>query len=149
MTIYYPAYLLLQQTYNEQLRSLKSFTVYKANDWEDEFGEHIQSSVVFEAIAFLESKKLLTVVSFRECSTCSMTEEGKHACKKFESSEEYKNCLKNEKSGSPDLHESNMQHFFDEKNREQYQEKQRVKLMKACSDFFGFYKKPFRVSAIA
>ncbi len=137
MTIYYPAYLLLQKIYNEQLRSLKNFTVYKANDWEDEFGEHIQSSVVFEAIAFLERKKLVTVTSFRECSTCSMTEEGKQACKKFENSEEYKICRKNEKSDSLALHESNMQHFFDQKNREQYQEKQRMKLMKACSDFFG------------
>ncbi len=137
MTIYYPAYLLLQKINSEQLRTLKNFTVYKANEWEDEFGKKIPSSVVFEAIAFLERKKLVNVTSFRECSTCSMTEEGKQACKKFESSEEYKICRKNEKSGSLALHESNMQHFFDQKNREQYQEKQRMKLMKACSDFFG------------
>lgn len=137
MTIYYPAYLLLQKIYSEQLRTLKNFTVYKANEWEDEFGKKIQSSVIFEAIAFLERKKLVNVTSFRECSSCSMTEEGKQACKKFENSEEYKICRKHEKSGSFALQESNMQHFFDQKNREQYQEKQRMKLIQTCSAFFG------------
>lgn len=135
MTIYYPAYLLLQKTYNEQLRTLKNFTVYKANEWEDEFGKKIQSSVVFEAITFLERKKLVTVTSFRECSTCSMTEEGKQACKKFESSEEYKSFRKS--NNSLLIQESNMQQFFDHKNREQYQEKQMMRLSEVCSAFFG------------
>ncbi len=135
MTIYYTAYLLLHKTYNEQLHSLKNLTVYKANDWEDEFGKHIQSSVVFEAIAFLERKKLVTVTSFRECSTCRITEEGKQACKKFENSEAYSLYRKNTDNLRP--HESNMQQFFDHKNREQYQEKQWMKLNQACADFFG------------
>lgn len=135
MTIYYPAYLLLQKTYSEQLRTLKNFTVYKANEWEDEFGKKIQSSMVFEAIAFLERKKLIHITSFRECSTCSITEEGKKACKTFESSEEYRTCRKN--SDSIALQESSMRQFFDQKNREQYQEKQRMKLIKASTVFFG------------
>lgn len=135
MTIYYPAYLLLQKTYSEQLRTLKNLTVYKANEWEDEFGKKIQSSVVFEAIAFLERKKLVTVTRFRECSTCSMTEEGKQACKKFESSEEYKSFRKS--NGSLLMQESNMQQFFDHKNREQYQEKQMMRLSRVCSAFFS------------
>jgi hypothetical protein len=135
MTIYYPAYLLLQKTYSEQLRTLKNFTVYKANEWEDDFGKKIQSSMVFDAIAFLERKKLLNVTSFRECSTCSMTEEGRQACKKFESSEEYRMFRKS--GDSLALNESNMQHFFAQKNREQYQEKQRLMLIQICSAFFG------------
>jgi hypothetical protein len=135
MNVYYPAYLLLQKTYNEQLRALKNLTVYKANEWEDEFGKKIQSSMVFEAIAFLERKKLVSVTSFRECSTCTMTEEGRQAYKKFESSEEYKAYLKG--SGSIAPQESNMQIFFDHKNKEQYQEKQMAKLSNACSTFFG------------
>lgn len=135
MNVYYPAYLLLQKTNSEHLRALKNLTVYKANEWEDEFGKKIQSSVIFEAIAFLERKKLVSVTSFRECSTCSITEEGRQAYKKFENSEEYKSYLKS--SGSLALPESNMQMFFDHKNREQYQEKQMMKLSKACSAFFG------------
>jgi Fe-S cluster assembly scaffold protein SufB len=135
MNIYYPAYLLLQKTNSEHLRALKNLTVYKANEWEDDFGKKIQSSVVFEAIAFLERKKLVSVTSFRECSTCSITEEGRQTYKKFESSEEYKAYLKG--SGSLALSESNMQLFFDHKNKEQYQEKQMAKLSNACSVFFG------------
>ena len=135
MNVYYPAYLVLQKTFSEHLRALKNLTVYKANEWEDEFGKKIQSSMVFEAVAFLERKKLVSVTSFRECSTCSITEEGKLTCKKFENSEDYKTYLKS--SGSLTLQESNMQIFFDHKNKEQYREKQMAKLSNACSTFFG------------
>jgi hypothetical protein len=135
MNVYYPAYLLLRKTYHENLRALKKLTVYKANEWEDDFGKKIQSNLVFEAIAFLERKKLISVTSFRECSTCSMTEEGKQIYKKFEGSEAYKTYLKS--SGSLTLQDSNMQIFFDHKNKEQYQEKQMAKLSTACSGFFG------------
>lgn len=135
MNLYYPAYLLLQKIYNEQFHTLKSFTVYKANEWEDAFGKKIQSPQVFEAIAFLERKKLVSVTSFRECSACSITEEGKQACRTFESSEEYRLYRKNSHSLSPQ--ESTMQLFFDHKNREQYLENQMIRLSKACSAFFS------------
>lgn len=135
MNLYYPAYLLLQKTYNEHVYALRKLTVYKVNEWEDAFGGKIQSSVVFEAMAFLESKKLLTVTSFRKCSTCGITEAGKQAYKKFEASEEYKAYLN--KSNVEALRESRMQIFLDAGSRERYQQKEMQKLSKVCSAFFG------------
>jgi hypothetical protein len=135
MNFYYPAYLLLQKIYSEQLHALKNLTVYKSNDWEDEFGKKIQSSMVFEAIRFLELKKFLKVTNFRECSTCTITEEGKLAYKKFENSDDYTDYLKS--TNKTTVTENNIQVFFDHKNKEQFEAKQMVKLNRACSAFFS------------
>lgn len=135
MNLYYPAYLLLQKTYTEHVYGLRKLTVYKANEWEDAFGEKIQSPAVFDAMAFLESKKLLTVTSFRKCSTCGITEEGKRVYKRFESSDEYKAYLN--KRSAESVRDSRMQMFFDAGSRERYQEKEMQKLSKVCEAFFG------------
>ncbi len=134
MKSYYPAYLLLQKIYNERVRTLGNLTIYKINEWEDAFGKKIPSNVIFEAIKFLELKNLVKVTSFRECSTCSITDEGNSAYGKFEKSEKYKDYLLEADKVTTQGH--NISVFFDKKNTEHHNQILITKLNDACSAFF-------------
>ncbi len=134
MNYHYPAYLLLQKIYNERTGSLRNLTVYKANEWEDSFGKKIPNNLIFAAINYLASKNLVNVTSFRECSTCNMTEEGTLAYTKFEKSDMYKRYLLEAEKIT--VEGNNISIFFDKKNTEHHNQMLKTMLNDACVTFF-------------
>lgn len=134
MNSYYLVYLLLQKIYNEKIRTHGNLTVYKANDWEDDFGKKFSSNLIFKEIKFLETRNLVNVTHFRECSTCKITSEGSLAYENFEKSEQYKTYLT--EIAVLKFKENTIPAFFDKKNKEHHDQEQMAKLNEACISFF-------------